>query len=73
MPRQKKKRHSYSIFVEAKTYQELLKTLEQIYSNLQNGCIEQQAGLHDKYTNVRYKATDNFNFEEAVKCQATAT
>ena len=73
MPRQKKKRHSYSIFVEAKTYKELLKTLEQIYSNLQNGCIEQQAGLHDKYTNVRYKATDNFNCEEAVKCQATAT
>jgi len=73
MPRQKKKRHSYSIFVEAKTHNDLLKTLEQIYLNLKSGYLEQQAGLQDKYTKVRYKATDKFNFEEVVKCPAMGT
>jgi hypothetical protein len=68
MARIKNKRFNYTLFIESKQEDDIIKTLEGICDRLKKNCKEQNAGCDTKYPDVKYVATSKtIDFMEAKK------
>ena len=67
MARKKINRYEYSIFIEAKNKNDIIKSILNIVENLKKEVTEQTAGLERNSADIKYKATCKYlNFQEAI-------